>query len=450
MLPFLAMAQAPVANFTYLQDATNPNSGIVHFTNTSTGAYDHASWDYGDGASDLTGPADLSLTHVYSTFGPYVVTLTVWSDTSSDFSTISSTVNVISSDPCAGFDCVWPGDADMNGVADFHDALYIGVGYGASGPARINATTDWQGQPATDWGITSSNGVDYKHLDANGDGTINEFDFDACFETNYQPLSGELSPIEDDLPVIELQFVDDTITMQSGETYTVEAEVIIGTQGLPASSLYGASFSIEIPEDLAQFVSSADFNYDGASFMGPEIGVISYAKQVTNQTDVALTRLNGVNANGFGVVGMLRFIIIGDIIDGRVDGTITFPVTFKTIDGMDANGQPKELTTILQSTGVVFKSLTSNQDDIALFDFSVQPNPAQNQVNIQLAKETLATVRCLDLSGRVMVAHTDVQKGDFQLHTSDLPNGLYLLELTTTEGLRSTTQLVIKCPNRIN
>jgi PKD repeat protein len=443
LLPLFASAQTPVANFSYQADQIDPNSGIIHFSNLSTGAYDHASWDYGDGATDLTNNTTPTITHVYASFGAYTVTLSIWSDTSANYSTFTETVNVISSDVCAGFDCVWPGDANMDGVANFQDALYIGLGYGTSGPARVNPSMDWNGQPADDWGLSSANGVDYKHLDANGDGMINEFDFEPCFELNYTPLIGELITFEENQPVIELQFVEDSIIMESGQLYTVEAEVLIGTSNVPASSLYGTAFSIEIPADLAQFVSAVDFNYDGASFLGPELAVISSAKLDINQADVAITRINGLNANGFGVVGTLRFIIIGDIIDGRVDGTLTFPVTFKTIDAMDANGQPKEITTILESSGVVFKSLTSAQNDIALFDFTVAPNPAQNQVAIKLPNNALESVRILDISGKVVQTIANIQSPDYQLNTSNLSNGMYLLEMITTDGLRATNRLQI-------
>jgi PKD repeat protein len=49
----------------------------VVFTNTSTGAYTHALWDYGDGASYSHTLSLLSHVHTYTAAGLYTVTLTV-------------------------------------------------------------------------------------------------------------------------------------------------------------------------------------------------------------------------------------------------------------------------------------------------------------------------------------------------------------------------------------
>lgn len=61
-----------LANFV-ASDISGPSPMTVRFINTSYGDYDHALWDFGDGAtSTLENPA-----HTYTRPGVYTVTLTV-------------------------------------------------------------------------------------------------------------------------------------------------------------------------------------------------------------------------------------------------------------------------------------------------------------------------------------------------------------------------------------
>ena len=81
--------------------------------------------------------------------------------------------------------CVWPGDANNDGVANNFDILAIGLGFGNSGTMRFNATNDWYPQPSADWaqdistfttndeGLTfDSITVNSKYADCNGNGVV--------------------------------------------------------------------------------------------------------------------------------------------------------------------------------------------------------------------------------------------------------------------------------------
>ncbi|MGB1243067.1 MAG: hypothetical protein ACPG49_11130, partial [Chitinophagales bacterium] len=69
-------------------------------------------------------------------------------------------------------DGVWPGDTNSDGIANNFDLLPIGTAYGSMGNPRINPTLAWIGQAADDWTDTLVGGVNYKHIDCNGDGEI--------------------------------------------------------------------------------------------------------------------------------------------------------------------------------------------------------------------------------------------------------------------------------------
>ena len=73
-------------------------------------------------------------------------------------------------------DLVFPGDANHDQIANNTDFLQLGVFYGQTGPTRPNATLNWEGQWAMDWDTTQANGYDIKHVDCDGNGTIDNDD----------------------------------------------------------------------------------------------------------------------------------------------------------------------------------------------------------------------------------------------------------------------------------
>jgi hypothetical protein len=56
-----------------------------------------------------------------------------------------------STNPLCPNQCVWPGDADYNGIADNNDLLPIGLAYGKVGSARAQQDINWYAHVAQDW-----------------------------------------------------------------------------------------------------------------------------------------------------------------------------------------------------------------------------------------------------------------------------------------------------------
>ncbi len=82
--------------------------------------------------------------------------------------------------PSCETDCVWPGDTNQDGIVNGMDLFPIGIAMGKDvalqGAARplINAT--WQPFSVEDWPSTFLNNTNYKHLDCDGNGILNEQD----------------------------------------------------------------------------------------------------------------------------------------------------------------------------------------------------------------------------------------------------------------------------------
>ena len=74
---------------------------------------------------------------------------------------------------------VWPGDANSDGIANNFDLLAIGLSFGNMGIPRMNQSIFWSEHDAEDWETSFVNGVNHKHADCNGDGTVLFDDIDA-------------------------------------------------------------------------------------------------------------------------------------------------------------------------------------------------------------------------------------------------------------------------------
>ncbi|MBL7786897.1 MAG: M4 family metallopeptidase [Chitinophagales bacterium] len=81
-------------------------------------------------------------------------------------------------------DCVYPGDANYDGVCNHYDILTIAKAYNTTGFPRQTATIDWDAYFATDWTSEADNSTNAKHADTNGDGIVNRHDL-AAIALNY-------------------------------------------------------------------------------------------------------------------------------------------------------------------------------------------------------------------------------------------------------------------------
>lgn len=76
--------------------------------------------------------------------------------------------------PCTD-DCVWPGDLDRDGIVRARDILPLGVGWATTGEKRTEPVT-WAPHHADNWGLEFDNKYDFKHIDGNGNGSLDSLD----------------------------------------------------------------------------------------------------------------------------------------------------------------------------------------------------------------------------------------------------------------------------------
>ena len=134
---------------------------------------------------------------------------------------------------------VWLGDANDDNIANNLDLLPIGLHHSATGTTRANASINWNCQPSQDWGtgINGNPNVDIKHVDCDGNGTINDADTNAIILNWSQTHLKSGGQTSSNGVVIYV----DTATTNPGDT--VSLPIILGSSLQPGTG-YGIAFTV--------------------------------------------------------------------------------------------------------------------------------------------------------------------------------------------------------------
>ncbi len=335
--------------------------------------------------------------------------------------------------------CVWPGDANYDGIVDNYDLLPIGLAYDSTGIQRSNATLDWYGQPCLDWTSAFNNSVNYKHADCDGSGIINADDTIAILHnfSLVHPRSGK-SPRKDDVPPLLISFSPDTVN--TGDILT--ATVTLGTPALPATNVYGIAFTVNYDIKIVDTAKTSVRVSD--SWLGTSTDRISIAKDLKQgQIKMGLTRIDHATRSGNGPIGIITFVITTDNINGKNLSYYGIHGWISDVRAVDALGNAIDLSegedeATLEYTATGIKEVQDLLQRIAVF-----PNPANEQITITAPVGLQASeVRITDIIGNTLLKHPAFT-GSIQLNVSLLEGGAYFVEVTTPAGI-STRKLVIE------
>jgi PKD repeat protein len=431
------------AYFTYeVYDGSIPGTGGITFFNQASGDFTDISWGFGDGG--ISNDASTSLDYFYATDGVYNVCMTVWNDQGC-LSTFCADVIVGSlSDICNLTDCVFPGDANKDGVANFYDLLDLGVGNGLAGPQRPNSTIDWVGQLAPDWPQETVEGVNYKHLDCDGNGIIDNDDA-LAITTNYTFMDAPNPTAEASAPLIYIEFDQDTIYINPdtlSENIKVTAHLKIGNQVLPAENVYGLALYLGYSSDLV-YEDSISVAYDDNSFFGPsdEVYWLPNNQYAEEQMDLGITRIDGNSVDGFGKIGEVVYIINSDIIDGRIDdGDAHFIVSVNGVKMIDSTGNELDINLENTPSTLVFAKVeteTTNTTNLGLAQkIDLFPNPATEKVVIRITDLEGESLEVFNNFGQTLLER-NINDSQIELNTKGWNVGIYFVKIKTAEGVVS-------------
>jgi len=324
---------------------------------------------------------------------------------------------------------VWPGDCERDLKATNLDFLYIGVAYNETGPARTNASNNWDGQYADPWTYTyiSAMGtpITAKHIDCNGDGIVDTLDAEAIY-LNYErshPLRLK--------PDLSSSFSHDNLCIKPSRTLIapgdpVDFEIHMAGVAAPLDFIYGIAFTLSFDTALVD-TSRITLDFSNSAFGTVGQNLISFDKSnySSGLVHAALVRTDKVNlVNVGGVIGKLRLY---------TSSNISTPTTLTV--------SPKEIECILANSGrfIIHECALSATIDptIAGIDNNysdshpeIYPNPASDQITIKAGDESVKAIKLYDQTGKLVLSK-EAQKNIDQLSVSELANGIYFLQITT-------------------
>lgn len=435
----------------------SPDDGfLARFHNLAKGDFTFLQLDYGDGSPILQTSNWDSIDHRYNLAGTYLANLTVWKKNGC----VSSMTKLIQTDwatsqtqnPPLGTEYVLPGDANGDRKANVYDLLNVGLGYFAEGAPRPDASGNFTPQLAANWTDELLNGLNFKHLDCDGNGRINELD-PTLIRQNYTPIDSSEVVFNPALPKIWLDFSSnpDTIFIDPNNPKPLEisADVMVASVAQPVFDLYGLGFAVKYPLFVNQ---DPEVNYYDNSNFGFSNDILWMPKNNFDrkQLDLGFVRKNGVGKNGYFKLARINFktdfVIIVDIVYRDAAAPKPFVAGIKGLRAIDSKGVLKMLSlpASLDTIWVKLQQTIGTSEAAVAQLLDVFPNPSLGEATLLAGGDLkIEAVEVLNVLGQKVenLPVSDSKKLIFQ--TSGWSKGIYTLRVRTDKGL-GEKRLVVK------
>jgi hypothetical protein len=320
-------------------------------------------------------------------------------------------------------DDVYPGDANHDQIANMRDLLPIGQYFGMKGHVRPNASIAWTGQPSPDWGISQPNGFDIKHVDCNGDSTIDWADTLAIRQNyGFSHRSRRPGANNQGIPLI-LQAP--ATTLNPGDT--ARLPIILGTVDTMANNMYGIAFSIYYGTSQVVPTPSVGFINSWLGTPGSDLITFYYVDTIDQRIDIALVRNNQMARSGYGQIAELIVVIDDDMAKRQIPLAISLADPY----GIDEMGAQQDIKLIDEPLSVQ-TSLVSGIES----NFSIFPNPTKGYIWVSTEHTQAYGVKLYNLQGKELSAR-DMLFGDTRLDFSGYAEGMYILKIETWKGTLS-------------
>jgi len=416
---------------------------IAQFCNQSIGNYSSIQLDFGDGTPLWEGTNWDTILHPYASAGIYRTNLTVWGVNGC----ISSVTQLLVTDAMSMVigalpnttDYVLPGDANRDHRANVYDLLNLGVGHYSTGAPRPEASTTWSPQFAPNWDATLAETINYKHLDCDGNGSVNEFDADVITQHYAAIDTSEISFLPGS-PQLRLEFEADTIVVDPNNPAPVEikAWVKVGSPSQPALGLYGLAFALRYPDYVNH---NPDSDYDD-DFFGSTNHLLWLSKDVHSraQLDIGMTRKNGLAVNGYGRVANLTFvtdyIIIIDIIERGESKPVPFVVPIRGLKAIDKFGNKFDVSVPAGQDTVWIKTLQTSgtKEEMLRSKILLSPNPAADVMELYTSDLHVEAIEVINSLGQKIREIRPSGTRSTSLNLSGWTSGVYTLRIRAEEG----------------
>lgn len=352
---------------------------------------------------------------------------------------------------------VWPGDVNNNGKVNAVDLLFWGVANGSTGPPRGVQSTDWVPQsPGPAWPVSFPNGINYAFADCDGNGIVDENDFDEAIEENFgldqggEILSDGYANANQE-PGPALSLTTNTLLVEPGAMVSIGLS--IDDRDRPVEEFYGIALKVSYTTGLLEGDDGLDFDFtEDAWFEGTDEAVetIFVDSEGTGEAELGLTRTNQVSVPvETGQMGSFN-IIVEDIIVGIVREEFILRIDSVLLIGPDL----REVRAYTDSIVITIVPDTSELTNVRTIeaptpkDFILSPNPARKRFQIE-TKETIEELFLLDPVGRrqkLPFNGSGVGGGVYTVELPDLPPGPYWIGIKAI-GLATVRKILIAPPD---
>ncbi len=332
-------------------------------------------------------------------------------------------------------DSVWPGDANLDGVADNNDVLALGISFGATGAVRSGATNAWTGQTCLNWNNELLSGTNYKHSDCDGNGIVNADDtLPVSLNYGLTHLRPTAPLYNAALPDLYLEATVDT----AGLNQLLHVKMHLGTSAVPVPAVYGLAFTLTFDQTLVDTTTASfDYSMSALGTIGSDLLSFQHSFYSAGAIDVAITRTNQTDVlNVDSLIGIFDVVITDNVsaIDQlRFDVSNLTTITHnQSLVALNAIGD-----SVTVDPAYVGIPVINPENEIHIF-----PSPVKDYLKINSPVEIERTELINELGETIF--NRSVHQKNFNLDMTGIKNGMYFLQLTTSQGLVRKKVCVIK------
>lgn len=233
-----------------------------------------------------------------------------------------------------------------------------------------------------------------------------------------------------------LKFHTDKIYVLDNQRVEFTASIILGQPDAPAKDIYALSFDVVFDADLV-LADATTFVYNTSSFLGSahEVAILEKGQAADKGIlQVTINRLGGKNVSGFGEIGQIRFITVGDIIGSRAGESTPFQAKVIPLHLLNADGEAIPIETDeAGDTVILINDILALQRASDNRFMQVYPNPAGQLLQIQFNTLQTRRLELFNATGQRVHMQT-VRSNRAQISTAGFLPGLYVLKVHTEAG----------------
>lgn len=365
--------------------------------------------------------------------------------------------------PCE-VDCVWPGDVNRDGIVNGIDVVYDGALIQqniSGGLSREIIASDWFPFESADWGGMIQS-VNHKNGDVNGNGKINANDINLLLrnfnETNpSNSFTLQRATLPDDFGLSMTYNKQEVSAAETTVFRTFKVDVQLGNDaGEITAPLHGISYIMRYDTNLVVPFSEVDspplqeFAFKFAYMHNAETNANDEVVGDNNIQYAFSNLINGDRQFG-GRISDQTMIVKENAKTSNLDGRDTLVMSFYNIFAMNSDGEVLDVGIHYDSLIItdleVDPDLISSNQTISAFDFSLYPNPVEDNLTIGFnscfSNDCSGELTILNSEGKLLDRYSINQDSKISIPTRAYLPGIYFVRLENAKG-ESTINKFIK------